>query len=142
MKSSENCKDAWGGVGEVTIDLKAQKTDLLEFGHQVYGTKAECYVLAAPGDVLSIAINAKGGTAEAFDVYIDGILRHTVDNKKPISKAFSGTVEKVFYKPKKANTEKRSGIKYCKMEVQTRDTSRGEVFLHIMRDPDSLISIL
>jgi hypothetical protein len=136
MKSSENCKDAWNAVGEVSIDLKAQKTDLMEFGRQVYDTKAECYVLVAPGDVLSIAVNANHGTAEVFDVYIDGILRQSLDNKRPTSKVFKGTVEKVFYQPKRANSEKRAGMKYCKMEVQGRDASRGKIPIHLIHAQD------
>lgn len=136
MKSSENCKDAWGDVGEMSIDLKAQKADLMEFGRQVYENKAECYVLVAPGDVLSIVVNAKHGTAEVFDVYIDGILRQSLDNKRPTSKVFKGTVEKAFYQPKKANSEKRAGMKYCKMEVQRRDASRGKISIHLIHDRD------
>jgi hypothetical protein len=136
MKSSENCKDTWNDVGVVSIDLKAQKAELMEFGRQVYDTKAECCVLVAPGDVLSIAFTANNDTADVFDVYIDGILRQSQDNKRPTSKVFKGTVEKVFYQPKKANSEKRAGMKYCKMEVQKRDVSRGKISIHLIHDQD------
>ena len=95
-----------------------------------------------PRDVLSIAVNANNGTVDVFDIYIDGILRQSLDNKRPTSKTFKYTMEKVFYQLKKANSEKRAGMKYCKMEVQKRDASRGKTTIHLICNQDYVDNLL
>jgi hypothetical protein len=126
MKSLEGLVDAKGNPGTILVLLKGGEEVLKEFkkdGSLHEGSISRCFVLTAPGDIISVDINADPQTADVFDLEVDGILRASVSSKG-LAKAFLGTINKVCYKGKSGT--KQSGAKYCVMQVKRRDESMGK----------------
>ncbi|KAG9239677.1 hypothetical protein BJ875DRAFT_479108 [Amylocarpus encephaloides] len=109
------------GTIEVDVVLSLNKADIKEFRTRILELKHECYVLAAPGDLISLAFYAKleEDDEEFVDLVIDGILRSTSAVKKgnPIAaKKKQKTVLKsaLFYR---FEAGKKKGLKYSALEV-------------------------
>jgi hypothetical protein len=129
MKSLECLVDAKGNPGTIIVLLKSGEESLKEFNKDEglqEGSISRCFVLTAPGDIISVDINANAQTADVFDLEVDGILRASVTSKA-LAKAFHGTINKVCYKGKSGT--KQSGAKYCGMQVKRRDESMGKMAL-------------
>jgi hypothetical protein len=125
MRTAEGLVDANGKPGKVSVVLKGGDEALKEYAKEesTTGSISKCYVLTAPGDLISIAIAAEANTADVFDLEVDGILRASVASKT-LAKVFHGTINKVCYKGKSGN--KRDGAKYSGMQVKRRDASMGK----------------
>lgn len=127
MKAIDGLLDANGKPGEIEVLLKGGEKELREFtkdGVSTDGRTSKCFVLTAPGDIISVDIKAGAHTADIFDLEVDGILRASIASKTS-AKIFHGTINKVCFKGTKRNG-KRDGAKYCGMKVQRRDTSMGK----------------
>jgi hypothetical protein len=126
MKSTGDLVNANGKLGKVFVVLKGGEKVLKEYTKDEEarsGSTYECYVLTAPGDIISVDITADANTADVFDLEVDGILRASVSSKA-LAKVFHGTISKVCYKGKSGN--KRDSAKYCAMKVKRRDESMGK----------------
>jgi len=128
MRTVEGFADANGKPCSILVVLKGGEEALKEYSKDqeaISGSISQCFVLTAPGDVISVDITADANTADVFDLEVDGILRASIASKA-LAKAFHGTINKVCYKGKSGN--KRDGAKYCGMQVKRRDTSMGKCF--------------
>lgn len=82
----------------------------------------ESYVLASPGDLVTLHIEADPHIADSFDVYCDGILRFTQPNTDH-TRIFKPDVKKVYYQGP-VTGKKSDGPKLYSMMVQLREKSR------------------
>jgi hypothetical protein len=125
MRSLEGLLDAKGKPGKIDVLLKGGEQPLREFNKNDLreGSISKCYVLTAPGDIISVDITADANTADVFDLEVDGILRASVSSKA-LAKTFHGTINKVCFKAKPGS--KRDAAKYCGMKVRRRDGSMGK----------------
>jgi hypothetical protein len=128
MKTLNGLLDANGKPGEIEVSLKGGEKELMEFTKDevlTAGSTSKCFVLTAPGDLISVDIRAGAHTADVFDLEVDGILRTSISSKG-LAKAFHGTINKVCFQGIKNKSGKREGAKYCGMKVQRRDASMGK----------------
>jgi len=127
MKTHDGLAGANGKAGKIDILLKGGEKALREFSkveEELDGSTVKCYVLTAPGDIISVDITAGAHTADIFDLEVDGILRASLSSKG-LSKGFHGTINKVCFKAK-SGKKGGDGSKYCSMKVRNRDASMGK----------------
>ena len=127
MKISEGFTDANGKPASVVTVLKGRDEQLKEFtkGDESVGANTvQCFVLTAPGDIISVDIKADADTADVFDLEVDGILRASATGKASVK------INKVCFKAKSGG-KRELGAKYCRMQVKKRDTTHGKSCSHV-----------
>ena len=126
MKTLDGFLGANGKPGKIDILVKGGEKVLQEFSttEALDGSTTKCYVLTAPGDIISVDITAGAHTADVFDLEVDGVLRASLSSSR-LSRPFHGTISKVCFK---AKTGKKGGDgpRYCAMQVKSRDESMGK----------------
>ncbi|KAE9366173.1 hypothetical protein N431DRAFT_352353 [Stipitochalara longipes BDJ] len=113
MKTPEGLLGANGKPGKIEIILKGGEKALQEFSKDetlADGNTVKCYILTAPGDIISVDITAGAHTADVFDLEVDGILRASLASKG-LAKSFHGIINKVCFKAK-SGKKGGDGAKY------------------------------
>jgi hypothetical protein len=128
MKLPSGLRDPQGHVAEGTVHLEANGKFVKEFGVTVDGRHSTCYVLVAPGDVLTanFAINS-GISTEFADLVVDGILRNSLSNTRGL-RVFKCIFDRAVYSGAQIG-ESRKAKTYARMQVTNRDSSQGKVLL-------------
>lgn len=126
MKLPEGLLNIKGTRALGVVELRdTDGNDLREYGVAQKGFQTTCWVLTSPGDVISAPFSMDPGVADFADLVVDGILRDSISVSAP-TKSLKGIFKRVCHQPRLKN-DKRGGLKFCKMVVQSRDTTKGEI---------------
>lgn len=125
MKISPELKGFNGEVtdGEVVIQ-NGNGESLREYGASVNSGNAECYVLTAPGDIVTVSFMFTSGVVQYCDLVVDGILRASALSKSS-SKAQKVSFSYVLHQKVIAGKDEKSNPRKYQMEIDTRDPSKG-----------------
>ena len=109
--------------GEVVLQ-NGNGESLQEYGASVDGRHAACYVLTAPGDIVTVNFMLTSGVEQCCDLVVDGILRASAIRKSS-SKTQKVSLGYVLHQKVVAGKDKKTNPRKYQMEINTRDASKG-----------------
>jgi hypothetical protein len=125
MKLPEGLLNIKGKRALGVVELRGTDgNDLREYGTVNDGIHTTCLVLTSPGDIISVPFTIDPGVADFADLVVDGILRESAFVSGP-TKSLKGHFRRVSHQSRLKHN-KRGGLKFCKMEVRSRDAEKGE----------------
>jgi hypothetical protein len=126
MKIPPGLLDPRGQIAKGQVHLEANGDDVQEYGLTVTGKHSTCYVLVSPGDIITAHFAINSGVAGEFaDLVVDGVLRNSWANSKG-KKIFRYIFDRAVYSGIQPG-EARKSTKHCRMKVQERDFTKGNV---------------
>jgi len=128
MRAPQGLLGADGKPGKANVLLASgmNGNPLQEYGYKVEGNQTTCYVLASPGDIITVPFSLNAGIGDFVDLVVDGVLRKSATVHQR-GKKFGKTFKKVCYSELKWG--RRAGLKSYKMEVRSRNTKKGRNFI-------------